>query len=130
MDLHHLIEQSKRIAVIGMSANRYKPSHSVPKFFHDLGWTIIPINPTADEILGLKVYRTLADVEESIDMVNVFRPSEEAVDVVRQVVERKRSRGDVKAIWLQEGIFSTEAKRIAEENGLIYVEDRCMYKEY
>ncbi len=130
MYLKKLINDSKTIAVIGMSASQYKPSHTVPKYFLNLGWNIIPINPTADTILGLKAYNSLADVEEKIDLVNVFRPSEEAVDIVKQVIERNQKLGDAKAVWLQEGIGSFEAKDLAEKNGLIYVENKCMYKEY
>lgn len=130
MDLREIIELHKTIAVVGMSASPYKPSHSVPKYFHSLGWKIIPVNPTADEILGLKVYRNIMEVPEEIDMVNVFRPSEDALEVVKDAIKRKDEKGDIKAIWLQEGISNSDARQLALDAGLIYVEDRCMYKEY
>ncbi len=96
------------------------------------GYHIIPVNPTMEKTLGRKVYPSIADIppEVRIDLVEVFRPSEQTPEIVRQVVERKKKVGDVKAVWLQEGIKHPESRRLAEEAGLEYVEDRCMYKEH
>jgi len=89
------------------------------------GWRIIPVNPHADEIFGEPAYRTLADVpDRPIGLVNVFRPSRDAADVARQAVAAGAS-----ALWLQQGIVSAEAHRIADEGGLAYVEDRCLAVE-
>ncbi|XVV12154.1 CoA-binding protein [Actinoplanes sp. CA-131856] len=112
------------IAVVGASRDPWKPSHSVPLQMQRHGWRIIPVNPYADEIFGVKAFRSLADIDEPVDLVDVFRPSYDAVDVVRQAVAIKAP-----AVWLQSGIASAEARRIAEEAGIDYVEDRCLAVE-
>jgi hypothetical protein len=94
------------------------------------GYKIIPINPTKDQIMELKSYKSLLDVEDEIDVVNVFRRPEYAIDVVKEAIERKKKRGDIKAIWLQEGIVNDEAKKLAEENGFLFIQDKCMFKEH
>ncbi len=88
------------------------------------GWRIIPINPIADEILGEPVYRTLADVPEPVGFVNVFRPSDKTPDIARQAVAAGAT-----ALWLQLHIASAEARQIAKEGGLLYVENRCLIIE-
>ncbi|HEX4655759.1 MAG TPA: CoA-binding protein [Mycobacteriales bacterium] len=107
-------------AVVGLSIDPTKAAHSVPAAMQAYGWRIIPVNPHADRLLGEPVYRRLADIPEPVDVVNVFRPSAEAAEVTRQAVEI-----GAKAVWLQLGIVSAEARRIATEAGLLYVEDRC-----
>jgi len=85
------------------------------------GWRIIPVNPYADELWGQRVYPMLAEIPEPVDLVNVFRPSTDAPDVVRQAVEI-----GARAVWLQQDIVSPEARKIAEDAGLDYVEDYCI----
>jgi predicted CoA-binding protein len=109
------------IAVVGASRDPGKPAHSVPALMQRYGWRIIPVNPYADEIFGEKVYRSLAEIPHRVDLVDVFRPSRDAVAVVRQAVAI-----GAPAVWLQLGITSSEARRIAEEAGIDYVEDRCL----
>jgi uncharacterized protein len=92
----------------------------VPEGLQRRGFRIIPINPYADELFGERVYRTLADVPEKIDLVDVFRPAADAPDIARQAVAI-----GAKALWLQEDIRSEEARRIAGEAGLDYIEDEC-----
>jgi hypothetical protein len=118
------------IAVYGMSKNPSKPAHSVPAFLMNKGYEIIPVNPTADVILDLKVYPNLEDIPEEIDILNVFRPSEDALKIVEEAVIRHNKSGDIKLIWLQEGIISDDAKKLAEENGIEFIQNRCMYKEF
>ncbi|MGK5738186.1 CoA-binding protein [Micromonospora sp. URMC 103] len=112
------------IAVVGASRDPLKAAHSVPLQMQRHGWRIIPVNPTADELFGEKVYRSLADIPHPVDVVNVFRPAKDAVEVVRQAVAI-----GAPAVWLQLGIVSAEARRIAEEAGIDYVEDRCLAVE-
>jgi hypothetical protein len=88
------------------------------------GWRIIPVNPHADQILGERVYRLLGNIPEQVGLVNVFRPSGQTADVARQAVAAGAT-----ALWLQLGIASAEARAIAEDAGLLYVEDRCMLIE-
>jgi predicted CoA-binding protein len=115
-----ILEQMTSFAVVGLSADPTKAAHSVPAAMQAYGWRIIPVNPHADQLLGEQVYRRLADIPEPVDVVNVFRPSAEAADVTRQAVEI-----GAKAVWLQLGIVSAEARQIATDAGLFYVEDRC-----
>lgn len=109
------------ITVVGASAAAEKAAHSVPALMQRHGWRIIPVNPHAEEILGEKVYRTLADIPEQVGFVDVFRPPAQAADVARQAVAAGAA-----ALWLQLGIASAEARAIAEGAGLLYVEDRCL----
>jgi hypothetical protein len=120
----HILRGYDTITVVGASAATTKAAHSVPAQMQNHGWRIIPVNPHASEILGEPVYRTLADVPEQVGLVDVFRPSRQAADVARQAVAVGAS-----ALWLQLGIVSAEARAIAEDAGLLYVEDRCLLIE-
>jgi predicted CoA-binding protein len=119
-----ILAEARVIAVVGASRDPAKPSHSVPLLMLRHGWRIIPVNPFVDEVFGVRAYKTLADIEEPVDLVDVFRPAADAVDVVRQAVAIKAP-----AVWLQSGILSAEARRIATEAGIDYVEDRCLAVE-
>jgi predicted CoA-binding protein len=111
------------ITVVGASNSPGKAAHYVPEHMQEHGWRIVPVNPAADEILGERVYRSLAEVPE-VGLVDVFRPSEQTPDIARQAVAAGAT-----ALWLQLGITSDEARRIAEDAGLLYVEDRCLLVE-
>ena len=119
-----ILAEANVIAVVGASRDPSKPSHAVPLQMLRHGWRIIPVNPFVDEVFGVKAFPTLADIEEPIDLVDIFRPAHDAVDVVRQAVELKAP-----AVWLQSGIVSAEARQIAERAGIDYVEDRCLAVE-
>jgi predicted CoA-binding protein len=119
-----LLEDAKTIAVVGASRDPYKTAHSVPAQMQRHGWRIIPVNPYADQIFGEKAYRKLADIPEPFDLVNVFRPSEDATEIVRQAVAV-----GAPAIWLQLDIVSPEGRALAEAAGIDYVEDRCIAVE-
>jgi uncharacterized protein len=112
------------IAVVGASAAPAKAAHYVPAHMQQHGWRIIPVNPHAEVILGERVYRTLRDVPGPIGLVDVFRPAEQTPDIARQAVAAGAT-----ALWLQLGIASQEARAIAEEAGLLYVENRCLLIE-
>ncbi len=109
------------ITVVGASADPAKPAHGVPALMQRHGWRIIPVNPRGGRLLGETAYRTLAEIPEPVGFVDVFRPSGQAADVARQAVAAGAT-----ALWLQLGIVSAEARRIAEQAGLLYVEDRCL----
>jgi uncharacterized protein len=119
-----ILADAEVIAVVGASREPWKPAHSVPLQMLRHGWRIIPVNPFAYEIFGVPAVHTLADIEEPVDLVDVFRPAADAVEVVRQAIAIKAP-----AVWLQSGIVSAEARRIATEAGLDYVEDRCLAVE-
>jgi predicted CoA-binding protein len=117
---HEILAGATTIAVVGASRDRFKAGGSVPFGLQERGFRIIPINPFADELFGERVYRSLAEVPDRIDIVDVFRPSRDAAEIARQAVAV-----GAKALWLQLAIRSDEARRIAAAAGLDYVEDEC-----
>ena len=112
------------ITVVGASGAPEKAAYYVPVHMQQHGWRIIPVNPRAGELLGERAYRTLADIPEPVGLVDVFRPSPATPDIARQAVAAGAT-----ALWLQLGIASAKARAIAEEAGLLYVEDRCLIIE-
>lgn len=114
------------IAVVGCSTTPGKAAHDIPAYLQDQGYTVVPVNPFADEILGERAYDSLGDVPQEIDVVDVFRPSEEVDSIVDETLERD----DVKAVWMQLGIEHDEAARRAEDAGLQVVQDRCLKVEH
>ena len=131
VDLHsdselRRIYDLKNIAVVGMSKNEGKPAHFVPKYLIEHGYNVIPVNPTITEVLGRKSYQSIADISEDIDVVDVFRRSEDVPVVVMDAMKKK----GIKVIWMQEGIYNEEAERKAKENGMDVVYNRCMMAEH
>ena len=116
----------KNIAVVGMSKNEDKPAHYVPKYLIDHGYHIIPVNPTATEILGRKSYPTVSSIPDKIDIVDIFRRSEDVPSVVEDTIKKE----GIKVIWMQEGIYSKEAEKIAKEKDIPAVYNRCMMAEH
>ena len=123
-EIDEILKTSKTIAVIGMSKNPEKDAHTVPEFLKRKGYRVIPVNPTADEILGEKAYKRLRDVPGAIDIVDVFRPSEDIPNYVEDVLEKKP-----KVFWLQLGIHNAKAEEKIDSNGIKVVYDRCMRVE-
>jgi predicted CoA-binding protein len=119
----------KNIAVVGMSKNEEKPAHIVPKYLIEHGYNVIPVNPTTSEVLGRKSYSTISEVPENIDIVDIFRKSEDVPFVVDDVIKNKEKKG-IKVIWMQLGIQNEEAERKARENGIGVVFNRCMMEEH
>jgi uncharacterized protein len=119
--------QLKNIAVVGVSKNEEKPSHEVPKYLIEHGYNVIPINPTLTEVLGRKAYPTIADIQERIDIVDVFRKSEDVPAVVDDLLQKKNG---IKVLWMQIGIYNEDAERKAKENGIDVVYNRCMMEEH
>jgi predicted CoA-binding protein len=120
-ELKQIYADTKTIAVVGASADEKKPSHNIPAYLQDVGYRIIPVSPKGGEIFGEHVYASLAEIPEPIDVVDVFRPSEETPDIARQAVA-----AGAKVLWLQAGISSEEAEKIARDGGLTVVMDKCM----
>lgn len=115
----------KNIAVVGMSKNPDKAAHYVPKYLDEKGYNIIPVNPTATEILGKKCYPSLLDIPVKIDIVDVFRPSDQVQPVIDEAIKIKP-----KIIWLQEGIHDEKAEEVAKKAGIDVVFNRCMLAEH
>ncbi|OYR69250.1 CoA-binding protein [Halorubrum ezzemoulense] len=121
---------AETIAVVGCSTTPGKAAHDVPAYLQDRGYRVIPVNPFADEVLGEPAYDAVGDVEEEIDIVDVFRPSEEVPEIAEAVRERHASRGDAGTLWLQLEISHDEAAAAAEEDGIDVVQDRCLKVEH
>ena len=115
----------KKVAVIGMSRSKSKAAHFVPKYLLENGFDIIPINPNSDEILTKKCYKEITEVEGNIDIVDIFRASEDVLPFVRDAIKK-----NPKVIWLQEGIHNEEAENLAREHGIDVVFNRCMLAEH
>ena len=115
----------KKVAVIGMSKHQEKAAHFVPKYLLENGFDIIPINPNSDEILNKKCYKEINDIKDDIDIVDVFRPSEDVLPFVKDAIKK-----NPKVIWLQEGIHNEEAENLAREHGIDVVFNRCMLAEH
>ena len=128
-ELDRLLD-AETIAVVGCSTTPGKAAHDVPAYLQRQGYRIVPVNPFADEILGEPAYDAVDDVEAEIDLVDVFRPSEEVPEIVDAVRERHAERGDADTVWLQLGITHDEAAAAAEEDGIDVVQDRCLKVEH
>lgn len=115
----------KNVAVVGASRDPSKPAHYVPKYLLDHGYNIIPVNPAANEILGRKSNPSLLEVTHSVDIVDIFRPSEAVLPIVRDAIRK-----GVRVIWMQEGIYSKQAVDEARKHGITVVWNRCMMKEH
>jgi len=116
----------KNIAVVGMSRDPVKAAHFVPKYMIERGYNIIPVNPSANEILGKRTYAKVSDIKSQVDMIDVFRPSEDVYSVVEDSVKKP----GVKVIWLQEGIHNAEAEKMALDNKINVVFNRCIMAEH
>jgi len=115
----------KKVVVIGMSKHSSKAAHYVPKYLSDNGYDITPVNPTANEILDKKCYNSVSEITEEIDIVDIFRPSDQVLPVIQEAIKKKP-----KVIWLQEGIHNSEAEELARKEGIKVVYNRCMLAEH
>ena len=115
----------KKVAVIGMSKHSAKAAHFVPKYLSEHGYDITPINPNATEILGKKSYPDISSLDHSVDIVDIFRPSEIVLPFVEDAIKKKP-----KVIWLQEGIHNVEAEKLARSKGIMVIFNRCMLAEH
>ena len=130
-EIRDLLAASEIIAVVGLSRHPLKPSRTVPEYLKEHGYRIIPINPHVDELMGEKAYASLQDIPEElaaqIDLVDIFRPSKDLPEVVREALE---SIPNVKGIWAQLGIVNEEAADTARRAGVMMVQDRCIRTDH
>jgi predicted CoA-binding protein len=124
-ELKEILRSSKTIAVVGCSRDPEKEAHKVPKYLKEKGYKIIPVNPFAEEILGEKAYKNLSEIKEKVDIVDIFRPSDECLEIVKEAVKLKP-----KVIWMQLGIENREAEKLAKENKIKVVMNKCIMREY
>ena len=115
----------RKVAVIGMSKNSSKAAHYVPRYLSENEYDVIPVNPNADEILGKKCFDSVLEIGEDVDIVDIFRPSEDVLPFVKEAITKKP-----KVIWLQEGIHNAEAEELARAAGIKVVFNRCMLAEH
>jgi hypothetical protein len=120
-----LLHMTRTVAMVGLSPDEEKPSNVVARYLKSNGFRVIPVNPGRDSILGEKSYKSLSDIPEKIDVVDIFMRAERVVSVVEEAIQLKP-----KAIWLQSGIRSDEAKALAEKSGIMFVMDKCMKQEH
>ena len=125
--IKEILSNYKTIAMVGVSKDEKKPSTIVMKYMQKYGFKVIPVNPKAkgEKILGEQVYGKLEEIKIPIEIVNVFRPSKEAINFARDAVKI-----DAKVLWLQLGIRCEEAKTLVENNQIQYIENRCTKMEY
>ncbi len=129
--LHELLD-ANCIAVVGCSGTPGKDAHEIPQYLQEHGYDVLPVNPYADEIFGHETYDQLSDIDEVIDLVTVFRPSDEIPGIVDQVLTRRQQRGpdDPAGLWLQLGISNDTAITRARDAEMTIVQDRCMKIEH
>jgi hypothetical protein len=124
-EIADILKRYKTVAVIGMSKNPEKDAYKIPEYLMKNGYRVIPVNPSADEILGQKSYKRLMDVPADVDIVDVFRPSEDIPNYVQDVVQKKP-----KVFWEQLGIHNAETEEKIASVGIKIVYDRCIYQEH
>jgi hypothetical protein len=115
----------RTVAVIGMSKHSSKAAHYVPKYLIDNGYDVTPVNPNAEKILNISCYDSVSEIEGPVDIIDVFRPSEQISFIIRDCIEKKP-----KVIWLQEGIHDFESEELARKAGILVVFNRCMLAEH
>ena len=123
--IERIINECRTIAVVGLSSNPGRASNGVAGYMRRQGYKVIPVNPRETEVFGQKAYPSLADVPEKIDLVDVFRRSEEAGAVVDEAIKV-----GARAVWLQEGVIDEAAAKRAADTGLLVVMDRCWLKDH
>jgi uncharacterized protein len=123
--IKRILNETKTIAVVGLSSDPSRPSYSVTKYIQSKGYRIIPVNPYEREVLGEKAYATLNDVPEKIDLVNIFRRAEEAGQFVDQAIAL-----GIKAVWMQDEVIDHKAAQRAVEAGLDVVMDDCILRQH
>lgn len=124
-DIKRTLKEYKTIAVVGLSQNEDRPSYNVAKYLKSQGYMIIPVNPNAREVLGEVSYPDLKSIPEKVDIVDIFRRSEDVLPVVDEAIAI-----GAKVVWMQEGIINQEAAERARKAGLEVIMDRCMLKEH
>lgn len=123
--MNELLQETKIIAVVGLSDKPSRPSYGVAQYMQSHGYRIIPVNPSCEELLGEKCYPDLKSIPFAIDMVNVFRKSEDCLPIAHEAVEI-----GAKSLWLQLGVINAEAVAYAKEHGLAAIMDKCLKIEH
>ncbi|MFC1934930.1 CoA-binding protein [Chloroflexota bacterium] len=125
MSVEKILNECYTIAVVGISSSADKPSHIVASYLAEHGYKVIPVNPNVSKILGKTSYPNLSSIPDKVDVVDIFRRSEDVEPIIEEAIEI-----GAKAVWMQEGIINEEAAVMARDAGLMVVTDRCMKKEH
>ena len=124
-EIDYILKNYKTIAVVGLSKNVYRPSHDIAQYLLRNNYKVIPVNPGYSEVLGLKCYKSLLDIPEEVEVVNIFRRSDQVVPIVEQAVAV-----GAKAVWMQLGVYNEQAATIARNAGLMVIMDSCIKIEH
>jgi len=120
-----ILMTTKKIVIVGLSRDPLKASHDVAKYLQSNGYKIIPVHPAAIELIGEKVFHSISEIKEPIDIIDVFRPAEECEEITKEAVKLRP-----KMIWLQLGIENENAKKVADEKGVVFVQNKCTKIEH
>lgn len=123
--IKEILEKYSKVAVVGLSPNQERPSHSIAKYLVRKGYDVVGVNPGHDSIIGLPSYISVLDLPGDVEIVDVFRNPRHVPEIVDQAIEKK-----AKVIWLQEGVTHPEAEKKAEEAGILVISDLCILKEH
>ena len=133
-EIKQILTECKTVAVVGLSREVGKDSHRISAYLKAHGFRIIPVNPFADEVLGEKSYKSLLDmppeIQKTIEIVDVFRPSEDVPPIVEQAVKLHAKYGNLRVVWMQLGIVNEGAAEVAKKAGLTVVMDKCIMVEH
>jgi hypothetical protein len=133
-EIKEILTRYKTVAIVGLSQNPLKDSYRVAEYLKKHGFHIVPINPSSNQILGEKSYKSLidmpADVQKTLEIVDVFRPSEDVLPIVNQAIQLKKQYGVPYVVWMQLGIINELAAEKARTVGLTVVMDKCMMQEH
>ena len=132
LDLREILAGAKTIAIVGCSPRPTRTSHRIARYLQDVGYTIVPVNPYHDELLGVPCYRDVQHIphDVQIDIANIYRRPQYTAQMVQDVIERMATSGDRPVIWTQLGVSSSEAEALAAEAELPYVRNRCILVEH
>mgnify|MGYP005633068905 FL=1 len=123
-DLAEILGSSKTIAVVGASPNSARPSHWISKYLMEQGYQVIPVNPGHDELFGLKCYPDISSIEEDVDVVNIFRRSDQVLPIIESTLDKNK----IKLIWMQDNVYNEEAGELASSAGIPVVMNDCIYR--
>jgi predicted CoA-binding protein len=134
IEIEEILTKHKTVAVVGLSRDPNKDSHRISAYLKAHGFRIVPVNPFADEVLGEKSYKSLLDIppeiQETIEVVDIFRPSEHVLPIVEQAIKLKALHGTLQVVWMQLGIINEQAAEAAKKAGLTVVMNKCMMIEH
>lgn len=129
-EIKSILETSQTVAVVGLSKDSSKPSHRVARYLQSVGYRVIPVNPFVDQVLGEKSYKSLLDVPDTIDIVDIFRPSDKVMPIVEQAIKLKTESGFPKVIWMQQGIINQQAAKRGKQAEFKIIMNRCIMTEH